>query len=232
MGWSVNRPTGLTYHRRGLSTKGYTLLTPHGDTASYLIDIDGCVVHRWIFSHIKPGYGRLLDNGNLLMTGSDIDMPKPPKDEPTKPPPPLDRHVTRLGGYHTTLAEVDWDGNVVWKFRHYERIQDGRRKARWMARQHHDYQREGNPVGYYAPGMEPLLAGGNTLILCHKNVSHKGISEKPILDDTFIEVSWEGKVIWEWLCSDHFDELGFDEFAVNDIVSDFPFISVSFPPSE
>ena len=50
------------------------------------------------------------------MTGSDIDMPKPPKDEPTKPPPPLDRHVTRLGGYHTTLAEVDWDGNVVWEY--------------------------------------------------------------------------------------------------------------------
>ena len=27
-------------------------------------------------------------------------------------------------------------------------------EPRWMARQHHDYQREGNPVGYYVPGME------------------------------------------------------------------------------
>ena len=83
MGWSVNRPTGLTFHRPGLSTKGYTLLTPHGDVCAYLIDIDGRVVHRWRFHHIKPGYGRLLDNGNLLMTGSDVNLAKPPPDEPT-----------------------------------------------------------------------------------------------------------------------------------------------------
>lgn len=31
MGWSINRPTGLTFHKPGLSTKGYTLLTPHGE---------------------------------------------------------------------------------------------------------------------------------------------------------------------------------------------------------
>lgn len=55
MGWSVNRATGLTFHRPGLSTRGYTLLTPHGDTCAYLIDLQGRVVHRWKFSHIKPG---------------------------------------------------------------------------------------------------------------------------------------------------------------------------------
>lgn len=116
MGWSVNRPTGLTFHRPGLSTKGYTLLTPHGDTCTYLIDIEGHIVHRWVFAHVKPGYGRLLENGNLLMTGSDVNLAKPPKDEPTKPPPPFEQHVTRLGGYHTTLLEMDWDGNVVWEY--------------------------------------------------------------------------------------------------------------------
>ena len=83
MGWSVNRPTGLTFHRPDRSTKGYTLLTPHGDSCAYLIDIDGRFVHRWKFSHIKPGYGRLLGNGNLLMTGQDVNLPEPPKDEPT-----------------------------------------------------------------------------------------------------------------------------------------------------
>ena len=46
MGWSVNRATGLTFHRAGLSTRGYTLLTPHGDTCTYLIDLLGQVVHR------------------------------------------------------------------------------------------------------------------------------------------------------------------------------------------
>ena len=33
---------------------------------------------------------------------------------------------------------------------------------------HHDFQREGNPVGYYVPGMEPNLKGGKTLILSNK----------------------------------------------------------------
>jgi len=135
MGWSVNRPTGLTFHRPSLSTKGYTLLTPHGDTCAYLIDIEGRVAHRWTFTHIKPGYGRLLDNGNLLMTGSDVNLPMPPPDEPTKPPPPFAEHVTRLGGYHTTLVEVDWDGNVVWEY--VNRFQ------------HHDFHR---------------FANGNTLV--------------------------------------------------------------------
>lgn len=130
MGWSVNRATGLTFHRPGLSTKGYTLLTPHGDTCAYLIDLEGRVVHRWKFTHIKPGYGRLLENGNLLMTGSDVNLPRPPPDEPTKPPPPFETHITRLGGYHTTLAEVDWDGNVVWEYVN--------------RAQHHDFHRFAN----------------------------------------------------------------------------------------
>lgn len=116
MGWSVNRATGLTWHQPGLSTPGYTLLTPHGGDHTYLIDIEGRVVHRWKFTDIHPGYGRLLSNGNLLMTGSDINMPDPPKDEPTKAPPPFEDHVRRLGGYHTTLVEMNWEGEVVWRF--------------------------------------------------------------------------------------------------------------------
>lgn len=135
MGWSVNRPTGLTWHQAGLATPGYTLLTPHGGKDTFLIDIEGRVVHRWNFSHIKPGYGRLLSNGNLLMTGSDINLPPPPKDEPTKAPPPFEQHVTRLGGYHTTLLEMNWQGEVVWEFEH--------------RFQHHDFFR---------------FANGNTLV--------------------------------------------------------------------
>ncbi len=113
MGWSVNRPTGLTFHRPNRSTKGYTLFTPSHEKSAYLIDMDGRVVHRWAFDTIDPGYGRLLDNGNLLMSGSDVNMPPQPEDEPTKPPPPFELHVTRLGGYKTTLHEVDPAGQEV-----------------------------------------------------------------------------------------------------------------------
>ena len=117
MGWSVNRPTGLTHHQPNLSTKGYTLLTPGGGDVTYLIDIHGRVVHQWKFDHIKPGYGRLLRNGNLLMTGSDNGLEPPPNhDDIRKPPPPFEERVRMLGGYHTTLCEVDWHSEVVWEY--------------------------------------------------------------------------------------------------------------------
>ncbi|MCK4274668.1 MAG: aryl-sulfate sulfotransferase, partial [Dehalococcoidales bacterium] len=61
----------------------------------------------------------------------------------------------------------------------------------------------------------PLVDRGNTLILCHKNLTDTRISDKLLADDTIIEVTWDGKIIWEWVCSEHFDELGFSEEARN-----------------
>ncbi|OGO19434.1 MAG: thioredoxin, partial [Chloroflexi bacterium RBG_16_50_9] len=110
-------------------------------------------------------------------------------------------------------------GHVVWRFNGYELIEDPEAKPAWMARQHHDYQREGNPVGYYVPGADPQVDRGKTLVLSHKNLKSPGISEKLLLDDTIIEVTWDGKVIWEWICSDHFDELGFSDEAKNTLAA-------------
>lgn len=45
------------------------------------------------------------------------------------------------------LVQIDWDGNIVWQFNQYEYIEDPGEEPRWMARQHHDFQREDNPVG-------------------------------------------------------------------------------------
>ena len=84
-----------------------------------------------------------------------------------------------------------------------------------MARYHHDFQREGNPVGYYAPGMEPRTDGGNTLVLAHRNVRNPKISDKLLLDDLIVETTWDGDIVWEWLTSDHFDEMGFREASKN-----------------
>ena len=101
------------------------------------------------------------------------------------------------------------------KFKKTELVKDGRQKAAWMARQHHDYQREGSTTGYYSPGMDPRTDGGNTLILAHRNLKKPEISEHELLDDVIIEVNWEGKKVWEWVCSDHFEEMGFNEEARN-----------------
>jgi len=63
--------------------------------------------------------------------------------------------------------------------------------------------------------MDPLVDKGKTLILAHKNVENPEITDKLLEDDYIIEVTWEGELVWEWLCSDHFDELEFSEEAKN-----------------
>jgi len=94
------------------------------------------------------------------------------------------------------LSVVDWDGKIIWTWK--------------KAGVHHDFQREGNPVGYYVPGMEPLVDRGKTMILSHKVVKNRRISDKRLYDDIIFIVDYEGNVIFKWLASDHFKEMGFD----------------------
>ena len=84
------------------------------------------------------------------------------------------------------VIQVDWDGNIVWKFDRNEFIDDPGIPGRWMARYHHDFQREGSTTGYYAPGMEPKTDSGNTLVLAHRNARNPKISDKQLLDDVIL----------------------------------------------
>lgn len=106
------------------------------------------------------------------------------------------------------LVQTDWCGNAVWQWSGFSEPGG----ARW----HHDFQREGNPVGYFAPGLTPLTLGGKTLILAHYNpplseTSH--ISDLALEDDAIYEVDWAGNVLWEWHAWEHFDQMGFDDVA-------------------
>jgi Arylsulfotransferase (ASST) len=99
------------------------------------------------------------------------------------------------------LAIVDWDDKIIWTYA--------------KAGMHHDFEREGNPVGYYAPGLEPNMKGGKTMILSNKVVKKPRISDKPLLDDIIYIVDEQGKVIWEWLASDHIEEMNISIEARN-----------------
>lgn len=116
MGWSAHRATGLTYHQPARSFKGYTLLTPTGGDSTYLLDMEGRIVHRWRSPKTRPFYGRLLANGNLLLLGTDALLPPPPQAPITEPQPPFSQHIRRLGGGGTHLHELDWDGAIVWEY--------------------------------------------------------------------------------------------------------------------
>lgn len=187
-------PTGTTIYEPGKCWNGYTIFQ-YGGIGPALIDMNGNVVKQWRGLRGFPSPNKILPGG-YVMGNTKTRNPKYGFQD------------------NVDLIQADWDGNIVWQFNKYELVRDSRR-PRWIARQHHDYQREGNPVGYYVPGMEPRVDSGHTLIVCHKNLKNNSISDKLLLDDTIIEVTWEGEIVWEWQCSDQFDALGFSEEARN-----------------
>jgi hypothetical protein len=122
-----------------------------------------------------------------------------------------------MGGSGEAVVQRDWEGNEIWRFDRTEQIVDADGKTVWSSRQHHDWQREGSPAGYYSPASAPQLTSGRTLILATKNLTVPEISDKRLLDDYFFEVSWSGEILWDWSISDHIDELGFSGAARNAI---------------
>jgi hypothetical protein len=191
-------PTGATIYDPARCWNGYTLFQAR-ELGALLIDMNGAEVKLWQGLHGFPN--KLLPGGYVMgHTG--------------------ERNNAFGMQDYVDLIQVDWDGNVVWKFNEYEFIEDPGEEAQWMARAHHDYQREGNPVGYYVPEMKPMVDQGNTIVLCHKNVVKPEISDKPLIDDTIVEVNWDGEIVWEWVCSEHFAEMGFREDAKNILCRD------------
>jgi len=176
MGFPTVYPTGTTVYEPAKCWNGYTVFQAK-DVGATIIDMNGNVVRQVQRLH---GFPNKLMPGGILMGSSG-------------------RRREQFGYQDVKdLLQVDWEGRVMWQFNRYEYIEDPGETPQWMARQHHDYQREGNPVGYYVPDMPPRIEGGKTLILCHKNLYNQDITDKQLLDDTIIEVDWEGNILWEW----------------------------------
>lgn len=193
MGHSTIYPTGTTIYNLQKSFSGYTVFQAL-EKGALLIDMNGKEVHLWEGLHGFPN--KILPGGYVMGHRGARDPKYGMQDM-------------------VDLVQVDFEGNVVWEFQQYELIKDHEDQPEWMARAHHDYQREGSSTGYYSPDQAPNVHKGNTLILAHKNVYNNQISDKRLLDDVIIEVDWNGNIIWEWACNEHFDELGFDEEGKN-----------------
>ena len=114
------------------------------------------------------------------------------------------------------FVQMNWCGEEVWEWEAWNvnpwpcsntdnpRCVDG-----WAyTGQHHDWQREGNPVGYYAPGQLPRRKG-NTLILASTVPpleETKDISPNHrLISDCIYEVDWNNNILWEWHDHKHFD---------------------------
>ena len=145
-----------------MSCSGYTLYTPEPHTAPdqglVLVDMEGNVVR----SFPVRGHVGMLPDGSVIGE-------------------PLFGDVTPIGQYleASSVVQVNWAGEIVWSFSDWD-DHDGSGVKR--ARYHHDLLREGNPVGYYAPGQQARLQG-RTLVLSHKNRKLPQISSVELVDD-------------------------------------------------
>jgi hypothetical protein len=180
-------PTGTTIYDPARAWNGYTVLSPLGTQAVLVIDMNGTVVKRWDgFNNSAGGPARVLPGGVVIAPGG----ARPGHQESLE------------------LVQRDFEGNVTWRFSRGDEI-DGREGKSWSARQHHDWQRDSFPAGYYSPEATPAVDRGTTLLLTHTDRMQPKVADRLLEDDRLIEVSWDGKITWEWVASDHIDEFGF-----------------------
>src|SRR5690348_16132048 len=190
-------PTGTTTYDPGRAWNGFTVLSPLGTQAVIVIDMNGTIVKRWDDYNTSAGGPARVFPGGVVMASAGAN---PPRQEALE------------------LVERDFSGNVLWRFDHNEQVmlrggQGNEAKTIWSARQHHDWQREDYPAGYYSPDARPSIQGGNTLILTHINHVKPAIADPTLEDDRLIEVSPAGEIVWQWVASDHLDEFGFSPAA-------------------
>lgn len=216
-GCSTDTPAGcLTMRKPGKMAPGYTYIDTAIDQSralpnkAYLIDSFGNLVHTW-----DVGFGgKVLPNGHVL-----AGLPFPDAEG---------QFVVNLD----CLVELDWESNAVWPPNARTVIGTSGGKfcdpdaqviglstdelGRPVTWQHHDVQREGNPVGYYAPSQRPKVGRGKTLILAldlppFEDTSH--ISDFPLYSDKIVEVDADGEgtsVLFEWHAHEHFEAKGGD----------------------
>ena len=190
MAYSRVQVTGVVRYVPEKCWNGLTLIPalPHlsASKGAALYDMNGRIVQTW-----EGLYGafdnKLLPGGNIL--GTTGFMP----------------------GYWLDaldLVQKDWNGNMLWRFNNGDEVPELESGKKVLsARQHHDYQREGSPTGYYIPGMEPRPKG-RMLINSTQTRDLPEFSRLPVADTRLLLIDENGTVEWAWSLFDHWDQLG------------------------
>lgn len=168
-------PTGVTLYDPAKTWPHYTVFSG-ADDKSYLIDMNGNVVRSWPYRGFPT---EVIDPAvNQGRKGHVLLQLEERKDRDTR--------TFGNGVNNHAVAELDWDGKVVWRW--------NGEKSVGHAHQHHEIER---------------LANGNTLVLANKLHAIAGFQLKELIDDAIYEVDAKGKVVWRWLASEHLEEFGF-----------------------
>lgn len=189
-----DRTVGLVHYDPNVS-EGYTLITSHNSTSTFLIDNCGDVVHEWTSEYFYGNSVDLLENGLLLRS--------------TK----ANVGFLIAGGAGGRVELVDWNSNVVWEMTY----------ATEFYRHHHDalYLPNGNILilawdsnseeRMIQEGLNPLFIGERDRDFWAEHL----IEVRPIGTNDY-------EIVWEWYLLDHVIQ-DFDETKKNyGIVADHP----------
>ena len=153
---------------------GYTLFTPWQDTHSYLIDMEGNVVHSWDSPSISGMGVDLLPNGHLLRQRM------------------LENPAFMGSGPGGCIEEYTWDGTLVWT----HQVSDDRELT------HHDFEPlpNGNillTVWNKVTKDEMIASGRNPLTIFGAAMLIDSIREIQPLPKSGAET------VWEWKATEH-----------------------------
>lgn len=155
--------------------QGYTLFTPLSSRITYLVDMQGEVVHTWESEHAPGNSVYLMDDGSILRCGRDAENP-----------------VFGGGGQGGYVERIAWDGKLVWKL-------DWSDETRM---QHHDIEPLPNGnlilIAWEARTREEAIAAGRDPAQVHEEGMWPDflVEIEPVLPEG-------GKVVWEWHAWDH-----------------------------
>jgi hypothetical protein len=165
---------GLVLSEAGVF-EGYTLYAPLLSKTTYLIDLDGTVVHEWPSEYPPTGAVYLRDDGSILRCARVEDNP-----------------VFQGGGIGGRVQRIAWDGTLLWDYL----FSDEQHAA------HHDISPLANGnilmIAWEAlPRDDAIALGRDPKHLGPDGLWHDAVFEvKP-------EPPTAGEIVWEWHAWDH-----------------------------
>jgi hypothetical protein len=174
-------PTGVTRYVPSKAYNSYVIYDGR-DGKTYLIDMDGNEVHTWNYTGFPS---EIIDpaliegkKGHVFVQLSSADLEA--------------MHGATGGIFHNKeIGEVDWNGNVVWRW--------GTKAPGGEAAQNHDWMK---------------LSNGDVISLSTVRHAIPGFKNPKQADQVLYEINPAGKIVWKWTASEHLKEMGFDDKAI------------------